>query len=194
MQIGKQIQQQRERLNMTQEQLAEKLYVSRQTISNWENDRHYPDIENLLLLSVLFDTSLDQLVKGDVSTMKKKVFTKATNRDAKLMIGGWLVGIVALGPALWLPGPWFWVIMVPFGLSFIPALHLEYLKHKADVHTYKEILAYENGKDIEAIRKQRHWWHDQLQQWGLAAIVALITAIVALIVLIPFAFLHSVLH
>ncbi|MGQ4225448.1 helix-turn-helix transcriptional regulator [Enterococcus mundtii] len=40
--------------------ISRKLYVSRQTISNWENERSYPDIHNLLLLSVLFDVSLDE--------------------------------------------------------------------------------------------------------------------------------------
>lgn len=56
--------------NLSQEGLAEKLYVSRQTISNWENKKSFPDIHNLLLLSVLFDVSLDTLVKGEIEKMK----------------------------------------------------------------------------------------------------------------------------
>ena len=50
--------------NYSQEYLAEKLYVSRQTISNWENERSYPDIHNLLMMCNLFNVSLDDLVKG----------------------------------------------------------------------------------------------------------------------------------
>ena len=54
MNLSKQIKKHRERLSLSQEGLAEKLYVSRQTISNWENEKSYPDVHNLLLLSVLF--------------------------------------------------------------------------------------------------------------------------------------------
>lgn len=73
MNISKQIQYFRKRDNMSQEELAEKLHVSRQSISNWENERNYPDIHNLLMMSILFDVSLDDLVKGDVKIMKEKL-------------------------------------------------------------------------------------------------------------------------
>lgn len=73
MNLNKQIKNYREEFNFSQEELAKKLFVSRQTISNWENERSYPDIHNLLLLSVLFDVSLDELVKGDVEKMKEKM-------------------------------------------------------------------------------------------------------------------------
>lgn len=57
MEIGKQIKKYRLELNLSQDDLAEKIFVTRQTISNWENDKNYPDIKSLLLLSSLFDTS-----------------------------------------------------------------------------------------------------------------------------------------
>lgn len=60
MDLSHQIKKYHKQLAFSQEELAEKLYVSRQTISNWENERSYPDIHNLLLLSVLFDVSLDE--------------------------------------------------------------------------------------------------------------------------------------
>jgi len=60
MDLSHQIKKYRKQLAFSQEELAEKLYVPRQTISNWENERSYPDIHNLLLLSVLFDVSLDE--------------------------------------------------------------------------------------------------------------------------------------
>jgi transcriptional regulator with XRE-family HTH domain len=65
MNLSKQIKRLREEARFSQEELSEKIYVSRQTISNWENERSYPDIHNLLLLSVLFDVTLDELVKGE---------------------------------------------------------------------------------------------------------------------------------
>lgn len=58
---------------LSQEELAEKLYVSRQTISNWERGRTYPDINSLLLMATFFDVSLDNLIKGDVDFMKHQV-------------------------------------------------------------------------------------------------------------------------
>lgn len=78
MDISNQIKTRREAMGLSQEQLAEKLYVSRQTISNWERDKTYPDVQSLLMLSVLFDTSIDTLVKGDVTVMEE-----AVERDRK---------------------------------------------------------------------------------------------------------------
>ena len=80
MDISNQIKTRREAMGLSQEQLAEKLYVSRQTISNWERDKTYPDVQSLLMLSVLFDTSIDTLVKGDVTVMEE-----AVERDRKCL-------------------------------------------------------------------------------------------------------------
>lgn len=71
MEIGRQIRKYRQELNMSQEELADHVFVTRQTVSNWENDKNYPDINNLLLLSSLFGISLDILVKGDMEKWKK---------------------------------------------------------------------------------------------------------------------------
>ena len=51
--------------NLSQEQLAEKLNVTRQTISNWENGKFYPDIDSLVNLSKFFNVSLDDLLSYD---------------------------------------------------------------------------------------------------------------------------------
>ena len=71
MELGNQIKAHRAVLSLSQEELAEKVYVTRQTISNWENEKSYPDIHSLLLLSSLFNVSLDQLIKGDIEKMKE---------------------------------------------------------------------------------------------------------------------------
>ena len=88
MNLSKQIKKYRNRDNLSQEQLAEKLYVSRQTISNWENEKSYPDIHNLLLMSVLFKISLDELVKGDVEMMKHELQNKQMDKWTISMIVG----------------------------------------------------------------------------------------------------------
>ncbi|MDO4465354.1 MAG: helix-turn-helix transcriptional regulator, partial [Bacillota bacterium] len=64
MELGKQIKKYRQEAQLSQEELAERIYVSRQTISNWENDKSYPDVNSLVLLSETFQVSLDKLIKG----------------------------------------------------------------------------------------------------------------------------------
>lgn len=54
MELGKQIRKYRKEQSLSQDELAEKVYVSRQTISNWENDKSYPDVNSLILLSEVF--------------------------------------------------------------------------------------------------------------------------------------------
>ena len=73
MEVGTQIKKYRIGMNLSQEELADKVYVSRQTVSNWETGKNYPDIHSLLLLGALFNVSLDQLVKGDVIAMKERI-------------------------------------------------------------------------------------------------------------------------
>ena len=65
MKIGEQIRMLRKNENISQEQLGRKLNVTRQAIYKWENDRGYPDIQNLITLSELFDISIDELIKKD---------------------------------------------------------------------------------------------------------------------------------
>ena len=65
MEIGRKLKEVRMKSNLTQEQVAEELFVSRQTISNWENEKSYPDIISIIKLSDLYSISLDELLKGD---------------------------------------------------------------------------------------------------------------------------------
>ena len=64
MELKEHLKEHRNRLGLSQEDVAERIFVSRQTISNWETDRTYPDVQSLLLLSEIFGTSIDELVKG----------------------------------------------------------------------------------------------------------------------------------
>lgn len=63
--LGEQIKLNREKLNLTQEQLGLKLNVTRQAVYKWESGKGYPDIQNLIRLSELFEISLDEMIKGD---------------------------------------------------------------------------------------------------------------------------------
>ena len=65
MDIGQKIKAARQGAKLTQEQVAEALGVSRQTVSNWENEKSYPDIVSVIKMSDLYSISLDTLLKGD---------------------------------------------------------------------------------------------------------------------------------
>ena len=67
MTLGEKIAKQRKELNYTQEQLADILGVSRQSISKWESDIAYPETDKLIELGKLFDCSMDYLLKEDVT-------------------------------------------------------------------------------------------------------------------------------
>lgn len=76
MELGKQIISLRKEHDMTQEDFAEVCNVTRQTVSNWENGKNYPDLETLVFISDHFDISLDILLKGD-----RKMVSKITNEQ-----------------------------------------------------------------------------------------------------------------
>ena len=100
MNIGKRLKDARIESGYTQEQVAEQLDVSRQTISSWENGRTFPDIVSVVSLSDIYDVSLDVLIKGDekmlehleestniVKSNKKLLFAIIANVTAIAMIG-----------------------------------------------------------------------------------------------------------
>ena len=63
----------RKNLKITQEELAEKLFVSRQTVSRWETDSTFPDVEMLMNLCELFDCDLDTLVRGNAREKEESI-------------------------------------------------------------------------------------------------------------------------
>ena len=93
MEIGNKIKEARNGAGLTQDQAAEKIMVSRQTISNWETGKTMPDIVSVIKMSDLYHISLDELLKGDQDMMKK--IEKDTNivRSNSRLIA---VGIVAI--------------------------------------------------------------------------------------------------
>ena len=70
MSIGNQISAIRNEQQLTQEQFGELFHVTRQTVSNWENEKSYPDLQILIAMSNQFDVSLDTLLKGDSKMVK----------------------------------------------------------------------------------------------------------------------------
>lgn len=68
--IGKQITRIRKERNLTQEDFAQMFHVTRQTVSNWENEKSYPDLQTLIVMSDIFEISLDVLIKEDSKMVK----------------------------------------------------------------------------------------------------------------------------
>lgn len=83
MQIGNIIKENRLKKELTQEELAEELFVSRQLVSRWENEKSYPDIIVLLKISDFFDLSLDELLRGDDQMLKKITHDAETGKVLK---------------------------------------------------------------------------------------------------------------
>ena len=99
--IGKKIQDARLNAKLTQEQSAEALGVSRQTISNWENEKTYPDIISVVKMSDLYSISLDHLLKEEKSMLDYLSYleentnvVKSKNKLAKFIL-------IALYLAIW---------------------------------------------------------------------------------------------
>ena len=88
MNIGKKIMEIRKEHNLSQEDLANMFYVTRQTISSWECGKSYPDIETIIKISDKFNISLDKLLKGDVKMVKKI--------DKKVKLNKYLIIILIL--------------------------------------------------------------------------------------------------
>ena len=96
MEIGKQLKEARMKSHLTQEKVSEKLNVSRQTISNWENEKCYPDIINIIELSNLYDITLDELIKGDEKMIEHLEESTNTVRSSKQLIGIILLNIFVM--------------------------------------------------------------------------------------------------
>ena len=159
MELGKQIRKYRQEAQLSQEDLASRVYVSRQTISNWENDKSYPDVSSLVLLREVFQISLDELIKGDIETMKeviKKEEIEKMNRYGVIYTLLLIATVVSAVPLFMWLGHW---AIIPWGMIFacamVYAFKIERVKKDNDVHTYREIVAFSEGKLLDDIQKQR---------------------------------------
>lgn len=97
MDVGNQIKERRTRLGISQEELAQKLYVSRVTVSHWETGKTLPDVQSMLLLANLFGTTIDEMVKGDVDEMREMVEKSERRTKAFAMaLGAVEVAVIAV--------------------------------------------------------------------------------------------------
>ena len=161
MELSKTIRKLRTEKGWSQETLAEKAYVSRQTVSNWETEKSFPDIHSLLLLSGLFGVSLDELVKGDVETMKDTVKNEDAGkiRSFPYLAAAELFAMVLILPPLLGSGSEFGIMFggILAGVLAV-ALFLTFRSYfavlqKNDIQTQRELLAYLNGETLDEIEQ-----------------------------------------
>lgn len=93
MDLGNRIREEREKRNLSQDELAEKLDISRQAISKWETGKSYPDIETILKLSDIFNLSLDELVKGDQKLRENLIKEGRGGMSGLAILGSVLVAL-----------------------------------------------------------------------------------------------------
>lgn len=187
MELGGQIRKYRDTLGLSQEELAEKVFVTRQSVSNWETGKTYPDIHSLLLLSNLFGCTLDELIKGDIETMKEEINKVEIG---KLNRWGGLLTLLMLTVVL-LPVPLMLneeriglpVILIVLGALFVVtmavALKVEKIKKDNDIHTYKEIVAFTEGRRLDELDKAVEKGKRPYQALVAALSAALITLLAA---------------
>lgn len=172
MQIGAQIKRHRAELALSQDGLAAKVYVSRQTISSWETGKTYPDVQSLLLLSEIFGVTVDDLVKGDLDTMSKTIDSDVAlmNRLGLVMMGFLLLMIACL---VWLTVQmtvWDWgfaqtaptilLALTMWGVAMFAAVWAERIKRNRDLVTYHEVLAFFRGEPVDRDTERGRRAHD----------------------------------
>ncbi|RKD25761.1 hypothetical protein BEP19_02125 [Ammoniphilus oxalaticus] len=149
MNIANQLKNYRNSVSISQEQLAEVVHVSRQTISNWETGKSYPDLQSLLILSEYFKVSLDDLVKGDVLMMKRNANIQRLNRLSFFMLGSFIFMVLSIvlykywGPmALMIP-------LLFYAFMMYAAFSIEKIKKVEDIQTYRQILDYMKKREVQ---------------------------------------------
>ncbi|MEE1326881.1 MAG: helix-turn-helix transcriptional regulator [Streptococcus sp.] len=145
MELERRLAELRKEKNVSQEELAEKLYVSRQTISNWERGKTYPDINSLLLMANYFDVSLDHLIKGDVDIMKHQVDQSQFKKW--LILGGisWFIFSVVFGTRYLFDKGQVVAILTLLALPVAYSLfQILYIVKNRELQTYTDILNFFN--------------------------------------------------
>lgn len=194
MELARRIKEHRARLGMSQADLAKALFVTRQTISNWETSRTYPDAQSLLLMSGLFGVSVDSLLKEDSQEMREALAagSRKMNRLGAVMAAfglacaAWVVVGIALD---WDTA----LIAVPAAALFAPAMCAAFLvdkmRHDNQLFAYQSVQAFLAGEDPDVSnrynqRAREHWVARRVAQtvlfiilglccgWGAAGIIS----------------------
>ena len=185
MNVGTRIKKYREKQNVSQEELALKVFVSRQTISNWETNKSYPDIKSLTMLSSIFHVTLDDFIKGDIEEMKK-IVSKEKLEKFNIMSYIFLVEMLILMFSAYplfsidgYIGVIIWILL--FVITLVTATIIEKFKKNNDIQTYKEIIVFMENKSLSYEEVQQEIGKRNYQKILLAILTGLITFIIFII-------------
>ena len=185
MNVGARIKKYREKQNISQDELALKVFVSRQTISNWETNKSYPDIKSLTMLSNIFHVTLDDFIKGDIEEMRKIVSKEKIekfNIMSYIFLVEMLIVMFSAYPLFSIEGyigVIIWALF--FVITFVTAIVIEKFKKKNDIQTYKEIIAFMENKSLSYEEVQQEIGKRNYQKILLAILTGLITFIIFII-------------
>lgn len=187
MDIGIKIKKFREQQKISQEELALKIFVSRQTISNWETNKSCPDIKSLIALSNIFNVSLDNFIKGDIEEMRdnvEKATIKKFNTLGVVFLAELAIIAVSAYPLASIDGYIGIVIwLCLLGVGIYTASKIESFKKQNDIQTYKEILAFIDGKQLTHDEVQQEIGKRNYQKFIFALVAGIIALAVSLIVI-----------
>lgn len=176
MEVGNQIRNNCNALKLSQEELADSIYVSRQTISNWENNKWYPDIHSLVLLNKIFGTSIDSFIKGDVENMKTQVNIQSFKFLSNMFAMTFVIVLdspIPLVHFLKFIGFEIWLLLA-IVVVYISIL-FEQKKKEYDIQTYKEMLAFVEEKELDKISRAKEEGKRLYQKIMLLILFMLIT-------------------
>ncbi len=199
MELSSQIRSQRLEHGLSQDDLAEAIFVSRQTVSNWENDKTYPDVQSLELLSQLFGITIDELVQGDVARMRRAM-EEDSKRIKQLSVAATVLLVLSVAFFVMLVATWpdempltgltkgtaaGLVVFIPlYSLSMWLAFKIERIKCNYDLVTYREIISFMNGEgqDIERTGRDYERAHPVLTRVVKFLLAAAAGAVVGLLI------------
>ena len=164
MEVGNRIREERERLGLSQEDLARQIFVSRQTVSNWETGKTYPDVQSLLLLSNLFEVSVDSLVKGDVEAMQEKMENYELDRFKVKAATGLSLALIVVGAVMLAilnkqgqtaASPFFAIAILLLVAGVAVSYVAQRIENRCDIDTMREVKAFLDGAEPDQIERNR---------------------------------------
>ncbi len=190
MNIGTEIKKCRAQMNLSQEELAQRVYVTRQTVSNWETEKSYPDIHSVLLLSQVFGTTVDALLKEDISRMKSEINQNEIKRFNRYsgIFSILLIAVILLTAPLiaLLKIPGIIITVLLWAVTMVYAVKVEKIKKENNISTYKEIVAFTEGKTLDEITTQREIGKRPYQRLVAVLIGAGVGAVIAAVGILIF--------
>ncbi|KRL97575.1 helix-turn-helix transcriptional regulator [Levilactobacillus hammesii] len=144
----------RQQQHLTQADLAEELYTSRQTISNWETGKTYPDIQSLIRLANLYHVTVNDLVQTDLSAIQNQT-AKYHLKPFSLAAITCLVAVYGLFVSLrWLPMiPTVMAIAAVTTIGLALTGYLIYLSQRLQLKTFRQIKAYLRHQPVPPITR-----------------------------------------